>query len=579
MTLTKRFGAISSAFVLILLIASVYAPFMGSRLLRMAGDEKVYISQALEMARHGNWFIQTLQDQPDYYKGPFHYIALRIGFMLFGRTPWAVLYMNLFLLMAGALALASIVRRRFSEWSGGGFWVGAAFAFGAGIYAHTWASQMEVETAALFAIGLWLLDGVRAGEPGWLFWITAGLIGWTKSPLHSALLGCSAVLFWTLTGEIWGRLKNPKAWLAVLLGVAVCTGGYAPAYLLDRANFWHAYVERELFSKGDTGQHWSVSIVSTFGFYLFPWMLMAFVSYLHFIFWLPKLLTFSSTRRLVLLGIAGFVPSVIFFIWHPYHFENYNLPVISAVWLVIGATWGSIAATRNRPSRSAAFWQLLYSLAFALTAIAILLIPIALTVLDIHFSPMPEWWPAWLLPLVWLGCLVTALGFFYFGVHMRGRRPEWLAISSAGVLWALTAFFAVLGERETLDLRRYLAERASRNQPTTLGYYNLNRNIWSEWGYLNFWVNHEVHGLHTPEALRAAVLQGETILVTSKEDSVTDFKNFMTKEFPGRPLHYIPWKRWRTQGRSPSGEPLWRAAWNQRDLSLLETDYFIVETR
>jgi 4-amino-4-deoxy-L-arabinose transferase-like glycosyltransferase len=540
----------------------------------MSGDEKVYISQALEMARDGRWFLQTLQDQPDYYKGPFHYIALRVGFMMFGYHPWAVLYMNLVLLILGALALAAIVRRRFPEWLGGDIWVGAAFAFGAGIYAHTWASQMEVETASFFAIGLWLLDALRPLDAGWLFWITAGLIGWIKSPLHSVLLGTSALLFWSLNRELWGRLKNPRAWLAMLLGVAVCAAGYAPAYFLDHDAFWRIYILRETLGKGDTGQSWSVSIVSAFGFYLFPWMLLAFIAYAHLAAWLPRLMSLSSTRRLILLGVSGFTPSVIFFICHPYHFENYNLPVISAIWLVIGATWGIMAATRSRPSRGSAVWQTLYGAALALTALIVLLIPIALTALVSHFSPMPEWWPAWILPLVWTGALVTTLGFLYFGVRMKGRRPEWLAICSAGFLWALTGFFSVLGEREMFDLKHYLGQH-----PTArLSYYNLNRNIWSEWGYLNFWVNHEVRGLHTPDSLKQAVFQGDTILVTSKENSVEDFKAFMAKEFPGKSLRMIPWKRWRTQGRAENGEPLWKAAWAQHDLSLLETDYLIVET-
>jgi 4-amino-4-deoxy-L-arabinose transferase-like glycosyltransferase len=575
----RRFTPLTSSLALILLISSVYAPFLGSRLIRMAGDEKVYISQALEMEQAGHWFVQSLQDEPNYYKGPFHYVALRVGFKVFGRNPWAVLYMNLALLIAGALALAALVRKRFPEWIGGDVWVGAAFALGTGIYAHAWASQMEVETASLFAIGLWLLDRIRKEEAGWAFWCLAGAIGWIKSPLHSALLGTSALLFWAFQGDLWAKLKNPRAWLAVLLGISVCIAGYLPAFILDRLNFWNDYVLRETLGKGDTGQHWTVSVVSAFGFYLLPWMLLAFVSYAHFIVWAPRLFKMSSTRRLIRLAIAGFAPSVAFFAWHPYHFENYNLPVISAIWLFVGTTWGSLAATRNHPSRDRRFWQILYALANTVTAAAVLAIPIALTVLTSHFAPMPNWWPSWLLPLVWVGSLVTVCGFIYFGLKMRGRRPEWLAISSVGFLWGLSALFSVLGNRELVDLRLYLDAKAAHGETVSLGYYNLNRNIWSEWSYLNFWVPHEVHGLHTPEKLREAIHNGETILVTSKENSVQDFKDFMAKEYPGKPLHFIPWKRWRTQGRAENGDSLWKAAWDRRDLSLLETDYFIVETR
>ena len=110
-----------------------------------------------------------------------------------------------------------------------------------------------------------------------------------------------------------------------------------------------------------------------------------------------------------------------------------------------------------------------------------------------------------------------------------------------------------------------------------LAYYNLNRNIWSEWGYLNLWLDHEVHGLHTPESLLSALTRGETILVSAKENGVEDFREFIRLHPPQVPLRFLEWKRWRTRGQSDSGKPLWQEAWEKRDLSLLEVSYYIVE--
>src|SRR6185437_3032439 len=116
-------------------------------------------------------------------------------------------------------------------------------------------------------------------SPGSLFWIIMGVIGWSKSPLHSALGGTAAVLFWLLSGQLWKRLKSWRCWAAVLLGVAVCAIGYAPAYFLDRTNFVKIYIVRETFAKASSEQPRSVSLVSVFGFYLFPWLLLGLVAY------------------------------------------------------------------------------------------------------------------------------------------------------------------------------------------------------------------------------------------------------------------------------------------------------------
>ncbi|MDQ7042383.1 MAG: hypothetical protein Q9M34_02520, partial [Sulfurimonas sp.] len=69
---------------LVFLITLSYLYFMLDMYLPTTGDQKTYIAQALEMHRDGHWFMQTLFNEPDYYKGPLHFILLRIGFILFG---------------------------------------------------------------------------------------------------------------------------------------------------------------------------------------------------------------------------------------------------------------------------------------------------------------------------------------------------------------------------------------------------------------------------------------------------------------------------------------------------------------
>jgi len=566
-----KFGSRSWVLWILLILTLVYAPFFGHRMIRMAGDEKVYVSQAIEMAQHGNWFIQRLQGVPDYYKGPLHYILLRIGMMVFGWNPWAVLYMNFLFLFGGAVALGALVRRYCGGDKANGYavWTGAFFATCVGVYAHTFASQMEVELAGLFAIALYVLDSTPIDAGGFLFWFLAGLIGWSKSPLHAVLAGSAALLFWLVNGELLTRLKNWKTWAAMFSGIAFCTAGYLPAYLLDRENFVNYYIIRETLSKGDSGQSWTISYQSVLGFYLFPWILIAFLTYIDFFskvfrpwqrFFDPK------QRRALSLAICGIIPSFAFFTWHPYHFENYNLPVISGVILFVGLTFA------NRLPRL----ETAYRVAIGLTALIVLALPVGMTMLTQQFAPLPAWWPSALLPTVWIATLLSSVGLICFGVIRKIAQPQWLALSMVGFLFSVGCTVTMIGERELFDLNQYLATSQGVNDQE-IGYYNLQHNIWSEWGLMNFWIHRNVVALNEPAELKAALHSGETVLVPARQ--VPDFQDFVKKELPEVPLEILPWKRWLTQGKTPGGDPLWKDAWNHHDLSTLEQTYLIVKKK
>ena len=151
---TSTFPLLTFLFFIIL----AYAPFMGDRVLRVAGDDKVYVAQALEMEKRGDWFIQTLADEPDYRKGPFHYILLRLGMLTKGKSMWATVYMNLVMVLFAALALFLLVEQNTQKNSPWAFFAGTAFALNAGIYFYSFASQMEVELASLVAISLFFLN-------------------------------------------------------------------------------------------------------------------------------------------------------------------------------------------------------------------------------------------------------------------------------------------------------------------------------------------------------------------------------------------------------------------------------------
>ncbi len=557
--------------LLVFLILITYMPFMGNRMVRTAGDDKVYVSQAIEMAAHGNWFLQRLANEPNYFKGPLHYILLRVGIFLFDGSMWATVYMNLLFVLLGALSLGALVQRHMREFNGWAFWTGGAFALSAGIYSHAFASQMEVELAGIFAFGLYLLDKAGPGKADYKFWIVAGIAGWIKSPLHAVLLGTTAILFWASQGELLPRLKTPKAYLPVFTGIAVCALGYAPAYFLDHENFYNIYVLRETFFKPANGAPWHYPVIPFFTYFLFPWMLPALVAYCDGIITFFKSIRsgtkrFSEgTKRLLWLGITCVVPSVAFFMWHPYRGQNYDLPVIGGLFLIVSVLW----ATRSERART---W---YSFAVGLTALAILAVPIAITYVTQHYEPMPFWWPTYLLPILWIGSLLSARGLWREGVTFQQMRPGSMVRRTIWMFLALGSLLAILGEREMIDVRHRIKTALYDNEKIHLSYLNLGKDIWSEWGYLNFEIPYPVSGIFSEAELFTAIDNKDLILVPG-DQWLDEMKKVVRQKYPAAEWEITIWHRWRTKGKNADGVPMWKISWQEKDLSLLEKKYYMV---
>lgn len=569
------FTSASPAFrwkLLALFLCVAYVPFLGDRMVRPAGDDKVYVSQVMEMIAHGDYFVQTLGEVPNYYKGPGHYLLLRLGVALFGFSMWATTYMNLILVILGACAIGALVQNRMREFEGWPFFAGAAFALNAGIFAHMFASQMEVEMAACFAIGIYYLDRAGPGRGDLRFWLVAGILGWLKSPLHSVLLGTTALLFWGWNGELIPRLKSIRAWGCAAAGVLLCAAGYAPAYLIDGHNFIMTYVYRETLWKPPNGSSWYYPVIPIFSYYLLPWMLPAFVAFADSISRLwrknPGTLATPGSKRIVALGISLMIPSVAFFIYHPYRGQNYDLPIIGGIVIWMVATW----ATR------APGWTHFYTGSLALTAGVFLVVPAALTYFTSRFSPMPFWWPSWQLPVLWIGTLLTARGIWREGVTFSAARPASLARRYIWFVLAFSTFLSTLGNREMVDIRDRIYTAKKNNERLILSYYNLQRNIWSEWGYLNFMIPYPTRGLFTEEDLKSAVNSGDLILVPGEEWLAQMHKD-LDPIFPGAIWEIEPWKRWKTKGKSAQGEPAWKEAWNTGNLSKLERDFYMVRVK
>ena len=116
--MTRLLYKVSSRAFLALADLVALAPILDQRVLRMAGDEKVYVTQSVEMAREGRWFVQTLAGEPSYFKGPLHYVLTRVGLGVFGNRLLAGTWMNLALALLAGLAMHRLGKKRWNDKAG-----------------------------------------------------------------------------------------------------------------------------------------------------------------------------------------------------------------------------------------------------------------------------------------------------------------------------------------------------------------------------------------------------------------------------------------------------------------------------
>jgi hypothetical protein len=136
-----------------------------------------------------------------------------------------------------------------------------------------------------------------------------------------------------------------------------------------------------------------------------------------------------------------------------------------------------------------------------------------------------------------------------------------------------------------IDVRDRIYQAHKNGEALHISYYNLPKhpagccsNIWSEWGYLNFMIPYPVAGLFKQADLEEAARRDDLILVPG-DDFLSDMHAKLDKEFPAEKWKVEPWRRWKTKGKNAQGVPAWQEAWNSRDITKLEKNYWMVKVR
>ena len=431
-----------------------------------------------------------------------------------------------------------------------------------GIFAHSLASQMEVEVAAMYALAMMFLglndekDGWKADAP---FWITVGIAGWIKSPAHCVLMGSSAFVYWTFTGQIIRKLKNAGTYLAIFTGIIACIIGFIPVMLHDFANWREFYLMRENVTKANNNRSWDYVVAPLLHFAL-PWTTVLVLGLVRG-FKPPK-----ESRRLLLLGLSVALPTIIFWATFRYKGQNYNLPALSALFVA-----GMACFSKSIPRFAYVVMGIIGLLALILTMILIF-----------HFMPLPGWWKlGWVLAS--LGSLLIFSAIFLFATDVRA-----LGVGAMFFFIAYGSFITPLGQREMIDLKSFINEHPE----IVIHYDDLDPSIWSEWGLLQLALHREIFGVHKVEHLPDALRPGHALLVSGDaglERAIkaweqnqspapnTSLKASTSSEAIAQAAGYkvTTWKRWMTKGKSPDGTPMWKVAWETHDLSKLERTFYI----
>ena len=536
-------------FVLILCILLLYTPFFFEPILRPAGDEKVYIAQALEMQEKGTWFLQWLAGEQNYHKGPAFYLLLRLGFLFFGTASmWSVLYMNLLGLLMSALAMYGLFARFLKQCNTISLFAALSYSYSVGLFFHMFASQMEALQVAFYTFTLYFLCLSESHEsrPWHHFglWLCIGFLGLLKSPIYSVLPGISVLFVWASKKIFFTRIKNPMVFSSVLSGVMLGIIGFAPALIWDQQNFIDTYIIRETLNKGSNSVPWYASALPPFTIYLFPWLFPGMLSltvgaYLSI---MGKLKFSLEEKSFFLNGVMLALPTLIFFSVHPYRSEVYTLPVVPC-------TIGFFVILMEK------IWirkRALLQASFLSSGLLFVLFCTLIVYLHFLFDPFPiEWWPKWL-TLACVCLTVISLTLLSYGVFKRKfENVTLLALSPVPFFLALTLFLHALGKRDFVDFASQI-EKLGNTQNQSVSYLNIPRHTWSEWGALNMWLHHPVKGVHELSELKKVIMDGGALIVP--ERSYGTFLEEVHSSFPDVHYNVSKIRRWLVHGKTPKGD-------------------------
>lgn len=503
------------------------------------GDEKVYLSTAMEMREKGSLLLPYLFGETSYIKPPWLYWTLLVGWKLFGFNLVGTFFFSVFATAATAMILTQIsAELDSSEREGGktlnqkgissvaGIW----FAGCTGTLTYGTSAQMEI-WVVFFSSLAWLLflKHHRTGETRWLAlgFLVCGLSGLNKSPLYSVFSVTTYFAYllfaprphWVQGVGLRGFLRwffSSGSLFAHCLGIGVGLSWFVAAALLDRERFWSQYIIQETLSK--KGGNPSTIFHQWMDFFTFtiPFTLLLIVAF----FRVPQL----KNRQITLLLCWSLLPALFFSIF-PYRTETYLYILIPPVALILD--WGLrlLLATECSHESPAEDRRSVRVGTWIIRGNAI--------IMGLGFTFL-----AWLTFVTGLlgvsgAALILGAGLVFVFVSWRqgpqksvsgNHRP--LAYASLGMIVAVRIGAILIGESDLKDLREVIAQSHRNN----LAFLDEGRNQWNEVGLLAVAVGAPALRVYNQAEAKEAFNQGATLVLTQDQNDIFSAGELMQAE-------------------------------------------------
>jgi len=456
---------------LYLLIFVFYGIGLWGMSVPLTGDQKVYLSIALEMRERGEWIIPYLFGAPNFLKPPLQYWATLLGWKVFGLSLFGALIPSVLALIGSAFFVDRIAKREFGAHSR---LSGLLFAATLGTMTYGTTAQMEIWIVFFY---LWAWSEWLEGRTLRAF-LVVGVMAWVKGPLYPAL--------WVLSswGYLWlkkepRRVVSKRMLLSLIAGIAVGLLWYALAARTQLQAMMDVFLLRENVGKMRTSQGSIPGLWGNFLYSLFPWVLLL----------IPVGLDRSSRGKLrahlpFLLGYAA-LPAV-FFTFFPYRVNTYlYLLTPIAAWMVAEA-WPEKSDARNRVTRMLGGLTLL----FAIVGVFLLL------------------------RLVlggWIGVEIgvpLALAFALWTIFSWKGDLTRIALVSLLIVNLIRIGAVEIGENDLAGLRNYHAQVAG-----PIGYWLESKDIWHEFGLVSAALQTDLSRLEGKAQVEAFLNRGGSVIL------------------------------------------------------------------
>ncbi|TBR14817.1 glycosyltransferase family 39 protein, partial [bacterium] len=408
--------------IIILILLSCLFFILGNGILSLTNpDEVFYVQTAKEMARQNSWATPYMFGVPQFEKPIFTYWLLRLGFIIFGVTSFAVRFFPAIFALLGVLAIYCLCVIGFKNekkaFISGIIFMSCGLCIG---LARTVFTDMIFSIFILISLlaFFWSYSNKNKKSPGiLLFFVSSALAVLTKGPLglmiplliiSSFLYIKKDIKFLFCKSFLWGVfifLLVSLPWYLIMLNK------YGGSFI--REFFYNDHFRRLIEAEHPNNDKWYFYPFSMAGC-MFPWSLYVLVAIFY---------SFKNIRRnsqaLDIFLVCWLV--IVFLLFQPAHSKlvSYIFPLFPALAIITGSLIYDVALSKNKS-------RLFFIISLVMSAI-ILLIPIGLIVVLVKYPA----YASLRMPACVLILAILSLGGSMLFFILRGRMLKSIYILAA----------------------------------------------------------------------------------------------------------------------------------------------------